>query len=289
MKNKKLIPQTIFNTLTTAAKTAVLVILVFASGFTPALASPLSGQESAIISRTNAIRAEAGLPALSVDSRLMQSAAAKAADMATRNYFDHVNPDGYRMAYWINNAGYSYSLAGENLAKGFSSIDRLINAWVASATHYKNLVESKFTNIGVGMAEGMYNGQETLFIVQHFGATPTTLTKQADPLTSLATPLIAPLVESVAGQSDTRTATPSIVYPSPWTGNANITTVPEFQPSVTADSPIEEPAAPVSHTPAQSQTNWLLVALVSLITLGCLADFIWLLLLPRPLIQFPAK
>jgi len=152
-----------------------LSIAVIAINPVGALASDngLMGQEKTIISLTNQLRNNTGLDELTVDKRLMSSARNKALDMATRGYFDHASPEGNRMAYWITDAGYNYSLAGENLAKGFTSADRLVQAWASSFSHYVNLVEPKFKNVGVGIAEGVYYGQTTIFVVQHFGVEQT--------------------------------------------------------------------------------------------------------------------
>lgn len=129
----------------------------------------LIGQSQTIIDLTNTVRRQAGVGELAVDQRLMTSAKNKANDMARRGYFDHVSPEGWRMSHWMNGEGYNYLLAGENLAKGFSSPDKLMQAWTNSLSHYVNLGEPKFQHIGVGIAEGIYNGQATVFVVQHFG------------------------------------------------------------------------------------------------------------------------
>jgi len=177
---------------------ALFFSIALAGGAQPAFANDLVGQEAAIINRTNQVRAEVGLPALSTDNRLMRSAAAKAADMATRGYFGHADSTGNRMNYWITSQGYIYSLAGENIAKGYHLLSRLMNAWIASPTHYENLIEPKFTDIGVGMAEGWYENQDTLFVVQHFGVEATQTAKDIGSITAV----VAPLIEQVAGTTE---------------------------------------------------------------------------------------
>lgn len=146
---------------------SMAVVIVSSTG---ALASNgLVGREETIINLTNQLRSKSGLAELTIDNRLMISARNKALDMASRGYFDHATPEGYRLAYWITKAGYKYTLAGENLAKGFTSADRLMSAWTNSFSHYVNLVEPKFKNVGIGTAEGTYQGQTVVFVVQHFG------------------------------------------------------------------------------------------------------------------------
>lgn len=64
-------------------------------------------------------------PDLKWNDTLTKAAEAKALDMATRHYFNHVNPDGYGMNYYINKAGYeldAYMLTDKK-ANFFESID----------------------------------------------------------------------------------------------------------------------------------------------------------------------
>lgn len=264
----------------TFAIAAIGVIFWFGQ---PALASndPLWGQEQAIITRTNQIRIQAGLPTLTIDPRLMRSAANKANDMAIRGYFDHANPDGYHMSYWINGAGYTYSLAGENLAKGFYDLDRLMNAWVASPGHYKNLVEPEFTDIGVGMAEGWYENQLTLFIVQHFGAPAALTTQNIAALTAPLASLVAPLVEPVAGTGEQQTAintglglnrsasktlNPTPIRSAPLTISYHLISTAQAQP--TGAEPVTSTASP-----SGAIQFWPIFALIILAAIGYLEEF----------------
>ena len=271
MKNK--------NTLLRLAYQAAMIGMIMTVVSLPSFIAPvhaanaLIGQETAVLDRTNNIRAAAGLPALTFDARLAQSAARKATDMATRGYFDHANPDGLRMSYWINSTGYTYTLAGENLAKGFSDLSRLMNAWVASPTHYKNLVEPKFTNIGIGMAEGWYEDQPTLFIVQHFGVEATQIAKDIAP----AVAVLSPLVETVAGASDEQTlvnsgpssqltdqiaVSPRSVTQQPTIGIPSLIEVAQASPSDTNSDPITSP-----------NQFWPIFALIALSLMGYLDEF----------------
>jgi uncharacterized protein YkwD len=147
------------------ASSAVLL----AAAYQPVLAQGLLGEETEIIRLTNQLRQDQGLPALIVNNKLNSSALAKANDMAANNYFGHADKLGNRMAYWIKAAGYNYLRAGENLAKGFSSPESTVAAWVNSPTHYANLLNSNYREIGVGITQGYLDGRLTTFVVQHFG------------------------------------------------------------------------------------------------------------------------
>ena len=127
--------------------------------------------ESEILSLTNEKRASNGLAALKEEQRLILSAQQKANDMAARGYFAHTGPDGREPWSWIERAGYDYRYAGENLAVRFVDSGDVINAWMASSGHRANILKPQYSEVGVGIAQGVYKGQLATFVVQHF-ATP---------------------------------------------------------------------------------------------------------------------
>lgn len=124
--------------------------------------------QSEIIALTNAERADSKVGALTEQAQLDHAAQAKARDMAAQGYFAHVGPDGTEPWAWIANAGYNYRYAGENLAVRFVDSKDVVNAWMASPTHRVNIVKPVYTDIGVGVAEGLYLGQPATFVVQYF-------------------------------------------------------------------------------------------------------------------------
>ena len=144
-------------------------ILPLFSGHTLVWSAGLVGKEAEVIQLTNSIRQEHGASILSVSNQLNFSAEAKANDMATNGYFNHADQNGNRLGYWITATGYNYLRAGENLAKGFSTSTALVQAWVNSPTHYANLINANYREIGIGIAEGYIDGRLTVFVVQHFG------------------------------------------------------------------------------------------------------------------------
>ncbi len=122
-----------------------------------------------IVQLTNETRETLGLPGLSTDSKLMAAAQAKAEDMFTNEYFAHTSPAGTTPWYWFQEYGYDYRSAGENLAAHFSSAEDVEAGWMASPTHRDNIVSDRYDEIGVGVAQGVYNGYHTTFVVQLFG------------------------------------------------------------------------------------------------------------------------
>ncbi len=124
---------------------------------------------SVLIEDTNANRLDDDLPSLKTNSLLTKAAQAKAEDMAANGYFSHTSPSGITPWYWFEKAGYNYSYAGENLAIDFSDSSDVVNAWMNSSGHRQNILNGKFSDIGIGIAKGTYEARETIFIVQMFG------------------------------------------------------------------------------------------------------------------------
>lgn len=124
-----------------------------------------------IITLTNNLRASVSAGNLAENQKLNQAAYAKVQDMFLKQYFAHRNPDGLGLDYFARQGGYSgYYVIGENLAVGYDTADGVMTAWQKSPTHYKNLVETVYRDIGVSMVGGEYKNKETVFIAQYFGS-----------------------------------------------------------------------------------------------------------------------
>jgi len=93
---------------------------------------------------------------LTMDPALRCAARKHSADMAARNFFDHVNPDGEDPFERIARAGYGdYSQQGENIAGGADSPKASVDGWLASDGHCGNLMSPNSTEIGIGAYEGL--------------------------------------------------------------------------------------------------------------------------------------
>ena len=124
---------------------------------------------STVVQLTNEERSDNNASPLLRNATLDAAAAMKAEHMARNGYFAHFAPDGTSPWYWFDQAGYVYAHAGENLAIHFTDSDEVVDAWMNSPTHRANIVDSKFTEIGVGTAKGKFNGHNTVYVVQLFG------------------------------------------------------------------------------------------------------------------------
>jgi hypothetical protein len=143
------------------------------------MAAVLPGVLSAF---TNDERQAQNLQILKVNPILNKAAEMKANDMATNGYFAHTSPEGKTPWYWLEKVGYQYQYAGENLAVDFSDSKDVTDAWMKSLTHKANIVKGNYTEIGTGVASGMYEGRETIFVAQVY-ANPLPKTEVAIPST----------------------------------------------------------------------------------------------------------
>lgn len=151
------------------------------------IATNISVEE--LLQSTNQQRQKAGLSVLILNPRLSKAAEEKANNMFQNNYWAHFGPDGESPWDFIISSGYTYSYAGENLAKDFNDSVSVVDAWMASPTHKDNILKSEYNDIGFAVVNGMLNGQETTLVVQMFGSSTTA---------ELTTEANTPFVEEVA-------------------------------------------------------------------------------------------
>lgn len=123
-----------------------------------------------VADETNRARAAEALPPLARSERLDRAAQMKADHMAAQGYFAHWSPDGVSPWYWFGEAGYRYVHAGENLAVHFTDSSAVVDAWLGSPSHRANILNGNYREIGIGTAKGRYEGFDTVFVVQMFGA-----------------------------------------------------------------------------------------------------------------------
>ncbi len=154
--------------------TVLLLVIGVQAGYNLAvtgsvLGSHVSVTDNALLDTTNAQRIAQHLPALKLNSQLSEAAYEKANDMYKQQYWAHVAPDGTTPWSWFSRVGYSYSYAGENLAKNFTTADAATTAWMASPEHRANILDSHYTDVGFAVVSGTLNGENTLLIVALYG------------------------------------------------------------------------------------------------------------------------
>ena len=205
---------------------------------------------SGLLAGTNNARAANGLAPLSLNSQLNSSAQAKAQDMANKNYWAHVSPDGTQPWYFFDQAGYAYIRAGENLAYGFMTSQGAVDGWMNSATHRANIL-GDYYDVGFGIVNApdyQSNGQQTI-VVAHYGA-------------KAAPPPPAPAPAPAAPTAPTSSAPPAPVESAPASTPEPATSKP-INETPTAESPTTQgdsnkqadeaaPTATTSPTPVQT-------------------------------------
>jgi len=102
-----------------------------------------------VVDLVNAERAKQGISPLAVDADVMEAAQVRAKEI--QSSFSHTRPDGRSCFTALDEAGASYSGAGENIALGQKTPEQVVNDWMNSEGHRKNILNSKFKSIGVGV------------------------------------------------------------------------------------------------------------------------------------------
>ncbi|WP_235835164.1 CAP domain-containing protein [Piscinibacter terrae] len=130
----------------------------------PAVATcGLSNFTSTMLARVNQWRASGATcgstaygpaPALAWNDLLTQAAAVHSQDMVSHNFFDHAGSNGSSPGDRITAAGYVWSSYGENIAAGQSSINNVVDGWIASPGHCANIMNPAFVHLGVACING---------------------------------------------------------------------------------------------------------------------------------------
>jgi hypothetical protein len=142
---------------------------------------------SVLVDLTNDVRKDNARPLLALNDKLTQAAQMKADDMAQKHYFAHTSPTGITPWFWFQQASYPFAFAGENLAVDFTESKNVEDAWLASPTHRENILDARFTEIGIATAEGYLEGKSTTFVVQMFGTPTLPLSPSKNMLTATPT------------------------------------------------------------------------------------------------------
>lgn len=96
-----------------------------------------------------------------MDEKLMNTARAKSADMASKNYFSHTSPTYGSPFDQMKANGITYRAAAENIAMGQRSAEEVVKGWMESPGHRQNILTPGFTHIGIGYdARGNYWTQQ---------------------------------------------------------------------------------------------------------------------------------
>ena len=135
-------------------------------------ADDVIAQQDSLLKAINLIRKQNNLQSLKGSQQLNASAMEKALDLINQGYWAHQNPQGTQPWDFINQAGYDYRSAGENLARGYTDEAKMIEAWLNSPSHKENIVNPQYRDIGIGRKDG--------YVATHFGRPKTPTIRELD-------------------------------------------------------------------------------------------------------------
>lgn len=108
------------------------------------------------------------VPQLRWNDQLRDAARAHSRHMARRGFFDHVAPNGSTPADRAEDAGYPTRSVGENIAAGQPTPSSVMESWMDSPGHCRNIMDGGYTELGVGL----YVHEGAPFWTQVFGSAP---------------------------------------------------------------------------------------------------------------------
>lgn len=128
------------------------LLFFFALVALPAFAGDIT--TASVVEAMNAQRAESGLPPLREDARLDAAATDRIRDMEDLGYWAHQSPQGRSPFFWLRPRGYVFAAAGENLARGFETVELLVGGWMESHGHRANILSPDYADCGIAIVDG---------------------------------------------------------------------------------------------------------------------------------------
>lgn len=143
------------------------VVLLLCTKVTWAASSDISADS--VLQAVNAVRVQQGHQPISMNEKLVRAAQAKAENMITYGYWAHTNPTTNETGWkFIQQEGYHYLTAGENLAKDYTTVSGVITGWMNSSTHKSILLSDMYSQTGIGVIHYTVNGKDEALIVELF-------------------------------------------------------------------------------------------------------------------------
>ena len=133
-------------------------------------AADVDAMKQDIVDRTNVLRSENGIAALTTNDKLMQAAQVRADEMAASGAYSHTRPDGrkYTTVTDCKYVGENIQLIGEWQMSNTSLPAAAVDGWQNSAAHLKNMLNTRYGEIGIGLSQGTVMGEPYWYCVQLF-------------------------------------------------------------------------------------------------------------------------
>lgn len=123
-----------------------------------------SGAQAEVLALVNKERTAVGCPVLTLNAKLTKAAQDHSADMAANSNMSHTGSDGSDPGQRITRAGYQWRTYGENVAYGYSTPAKVMEGWMNSPGHKRNILDCSYKEIGIGLAQPGH------YWTQNFGA-----------------------------------------------------------------------------------------------------------------------
>ncbi|MBQ2841862.1 MAG: hypothetical protein IJE72_02370 [Clostridia bacterium] len=117
----------------------------------------------------NGYRAEGGLEPLKLNEELTVIACVRAEEIAWSGNHNHTRPNLKSCFSLMRENGFGSGLAGENIGWGFAEPETVCQAWKDSKTHYENIMNPEFTEIGIGVAKDPKEGANLCWAQYFYG------------------------------------------------------------------------------------------------------------------------
>ena len=199
-----------------------------------------------VLARINQARGDAGLPPLTRNAQLDAAAQAHADDLQKNGVsLGHRGSDGSSIKQRIARAGYGGGTTGENWA-AYRTLDQIMNFWLKDPPHRRNILHSKFREIGIGVAHRANGG---LIVITDFGA-PGNVPEIAAPAAPIKRtpqkPRAAPTQVKPAAPKATRAPTRKPTAKPTQSPQQAVPATPMPEPTRVALATVPQPIAPAA-------------------------------------------
>jgi uncharacterized protein YkwD len=147
------------------AAAPLLALALPAPAFASAVPVPAARLMSLVVTMTNQQRHAYGCGRLDVDHELIDASERQSGYMAVQHRMSHIGWGGSTFVTRARLAGYAEP-AGENIAWGYRTARQVMDAWMASPAHRRNILNCDLKSIGTGVR---YSDDGTPYYTQVFG------------------------------------------------------------------------------------------------------------------------
>ncbi len=131
-------------------------------------APPLQTWQVEMLASLNSLRAANGVGPLVGCATLDVAAQRHSEDQAVQAQMSHTGSDGSTPWDRMGRAGYlGWTAAAENVASGSQTVERVLDAWMGSEGHRRNILDPILVHLGLGLA---YDAKGVTYWTQNFGA-----------------------------------------------------------------------------------------------------------------------